>query len=63
MMQMSTSVQLLKKKLADEVFWACNVFYFSLQLMFKVIFHSDKYLVSYMWGKLQMHTETYVVFM
>jgi hypothetical protein len=39
MMQMSISVQLLKKKLADKVFWACYVFNFSLQLLFKEFFN------------------------
>ena len=38
MIQMSTSVQLLKKELADKVFWACNAFHFSLQLLFKEFF-------------------------
>jgi len=37
-MQMSTSVQLLKKKFEDKVFWACNAVHFSLQLLFKEFF-------------------------
>lgn len=37
-MQMSTSVQLLKKKFEDKVLWAGNAFHFSLQLLFKDFF-------------------------